>query len=197
MALAKVRRVRAYEESTADMALWVEVGGVERGQFTYRLGFAPLDDAGPDDEVQRFGDVAVVVPAASTAALDGARLDLQGDLEWGGLQIENPNLPAPPAPPRPSGDPAGDLAQRALAVLEREINPAVAMHGGRVELVAVEGPVAYVRMLGGCQGCGMASVTLGQGVEVALRRSVPGIVQVVDVTDHAAGTNPYYEPAKK
>ena len=56
---------------------------------------------------------------------------------------------------------------------------------------------AYLRLGGGCQGCGMATVTLGQGIEVAITGAVPEIVRVVDVTDHAAGTNPYFEPAKK
>ncbi|MGH2683897.1 MAG: NifU family protein, partial [Actinomycetota bacterium] len=69
---------------------------------------------------------------------------------------------------------------------------------GRAELVAVEDDsVAYLRLMGGCVGCGMAAVTLSQGIEVALRESVPEIERVVDVTDHASGTNPYYEAAKK
>ena len=74
----------------------------------------------------------------------------------------------------------------------------IAMHGGRADLVAVdEDGVAYLRLSGGCQGCGLAAVTLSQGIEVALRDSVPEVVSVVDVTDHASGANPFYEPAKK
>jgi Fe-S cluster biogenesis protein NfuA len=65
------------------------------------------------------------------------------------------------------------------------------------ELVAVEEGTAYLRLSGGCQGCGMASVTLSQGIEVVLKESVPEITKVVDVTDHASGTNPYFESAKK
>ena len=78
-----------------------------------------------------------------------------------------------------------------------QINPQIAAHGGFAELVAVEGSIAYLRMGGGCQGCGMAAVTLSQGIEVAILDSVPEITEVVDVTDHAGGTNPYYEAAKK
>ena len=84
-----------------------------------------------------------------------------------------------------------------IQVLEEQINPAIAAHGGRAELVAVEDGVAYLRLGGGCQGCGMAAVTLSQGIEVAILDAVPEMTQVVDVTDHASGTNPYFESAKK
>jgi Fe/S biogenesis protein NfuA len=97
----------------------------------------------------------------------------------------------------PVGDLSGDVAQRILQVLEESINPAIASHGGRADLVAVEEEIAYLRLSGGCAGCGLAAVTLSQGIEVAIRDAVPEIDRVVDVTDHAAGTNPYYEPAKK
>jgi Fe/S biogenesis protein NfuA len=82
-------------------------------------------------------------------------------------------------------------------VIEQQINPAIAMHGGSAELVAVEEGTAYVRLGGGCVGCGMAAVTLSQGITVAIKDAVPEIVNVIDTTDHASGTNPYYEAAKK
>lgn len=77
-------------------------------------------------------------------------------------------------------------------VLRRDINPAVAQHGGKVELIDVQDRRVVVRMMGGCQGCGMANVTLRQGIEAQLRRIVPGLAGIVDVTDHAGGTNPYF-----
>ena len=82
-------------------------------------------------------------------------------------------------------------------VLDQFINPSIAAHGGSAELIAVEGDVAYVRLGGGCVGCGMAAVTLSQGITVAIKDAVPEIADVVDTTDHASGTNPYYEAAKK
>jgi Fe/S biogenesis protein NfuA len=82
-------------------------------------------------------------------------------------------------------------------VLDEQINPAIAAHGGRAELVAVEGGVAYLRLGGGCQGCGLAAVTLSQGIEVAILDAVSEVSEVIDVTDHASGANPYYEAAKK
>jgi Fe-S cluster biogenesis protein NfuA len=77
-------------------------------------------------------------------------------------------------------------------LFEKEINPAIASHGGRVELAEVEGTKVYVRLGGGCQGCASANVTLKQGIEKAIRSIIPEITEVLDATDHAAGTNPYY-----
>ena len=82
-----------------------------------------------------------------------------------------------------------------VSVLEEQVNPSIAAHGGRADLVAVEDASVYLRLSGGCQGCGMAKATLSQGIEVILREAIPEIGNVVDVTDHADGTNPYYEPA--
>ena len=78
-------------------------------------------------------------------------------------------------------------------VIEERINPGIAMHGGNVTLVEVREDVAYLEMSGGCQGCGMAAVTLKQGIERMLTEEVPEIQGVVDVTDHSTGDNPYYQ----
>jgi Fe-S cluster biogenesis protein NfuA len=82
------------------------------------------------------------------------------------------------------------------ALLEREINPSIAAHGGYISLIEVKEHKAYLRLEGGCQGCGMADVTLKQGVERLILETVPSIVEVLDDTDHAGGTNPYYQPDK-
>jgi Fe-S cluster biogenesis protein NfuA len=92
------------------------------------------------------------------------------------------------------GTPAGRAVQR---LLDQEINPAVASHGGYISLVDVQDDVVYIRLEGGCQGCGMADVTLKQGVEAAIMRELPEIVAVRDTTDHAGGSNPYYQPGSK
>ena len=91
----------------------------------------------------------------------------------------------------------GTVAEQVLSVVERVINPAIASHGGFVEVVAVEDRIAYVRLGGGCQGCGMAPVTLSQGIEATITDLVESVAKVVDATDHAQGDNPYYEQAKK
>jgi len=79
-------------------------------------------------------------------------------------------------------------------LLDERINPAVAGHGGYVSLVDIQGDRAFIQLKGGCQGCGMADVTLKQGIEVEIKQAVPAIAEVLDVTDHANGTNPYYTP---
>lgn len=88
------------------------------------------------------------------------------------------------------GTPTGLAVRR---VLDESINPSVAAHGGHISLVDVQEDTVYIRLEGGCQGCGMADVTLKQGVEVEIRRAVPAVAAVLDVTDHADGTNPYYQ----
>lgn len=82
-------------------------------------------------------------------------------------------------------------------LLESQINPSIASHGGEITLIDVKGTTIYVKLGGGCQGCGMASVTLKQGVEGVLRDAVPELDEILDVTDHAGGENPYYAPSKK
>jgi len=193
-----VADARAEEADAGHLALWVEVTGARQDSYTYDIYFQALSDAGAADAVSDDGQLPVVVPESSVARLRGARLDWSDEGE-GGLVIVNPNTPPRPEvmADRPMGDLSGDVAQRVLAVLEEHVNPSIAMHGGRADLVAVEESIAYLRLSGGCQGCGLASVTLSQGIEVALRDAVPEIVSVVDVTDHAGGTNPFYEAAKK
>ena len=89
--------------------------------------------------------------------------------------------------------PEGEAIQR---ILDEQINPAVASHGGHISLVDVQENTAYIRLEGGCQGCGMADVTLKQGVETTILREVPAITSVLDATDHAGGENPYFQPGK-
>ena len=189
---------RSQESEAERLALWVEVTGARDGAYTYDIYFQAVADAGPGDRVAEDEGLAVVVPESSVARLVGARLDWSDDGD-GGLVIVNPNTPPRPqaVADRPEVDLSSELAQRILTVLDAQVNPSIAMHGGHADLVAVEEGVVYVRLSGGCQGCGLASVTLSQGIEVALRDSVPEVVSVVDVTDHASGANPFYEPAKK
>ncbi len=77
-------------------------------------------------------------------------------------------------------------------ILDAEINPGVAMHGGVIDLIDVKGATAYIHMGGGCQGCSSASATLRQGVESTILKQVPEVTRILDSTDHAAGENPYY-----
>jgi Fe/S biogenesis protein NfuA len=196
-ARATVLDVLAKEADAGSLALWLEVSGETNGAWAYDMYFQALADAAPDDVVQPDGELPVVVPGASADRLQGATLDYStDDTGEGGLVIVNPNTP--PARTRPAAAPELDLsdpiAQRVVAVLDEQVNPSIAAHGGRADLVAVQDSSVYLRLSGGCQGCGMAKATLAQGIEVILREAIPEISQIVDVTDHADGTNPYYEP---
>ena len=197
-ALSKVRELRSDEPDPGSLALWVEVSGVVEGAYSYDMYFQAESEIRPGDWSGRQEDLTVVVPAESATQMLGSVLDV--NLLSGGMAIRNPNVPPVRTSPGiggPVADLSGDVAQRVVQVLDRQINPAIAAHGGRADLVAVEDDVAYLRLSGGCAGCGMVAVTLGQGIEVAIKESVPEIARIVDVTDHAAGTNPYYEPDKK
>ena len=96
--------------------------------------------------------------------------------------------------PKPGLDTTEGMAIQEL--LEERINPSIAAHGGHISLVDVRDDTAYIRLEGGCQGCGMADVTLKQGVVTEIQRVAPDISNVLDVTDHAGGTNPYFQPGK-
>jgi len=98
------------------------------------------------------------------------------------------------AMPKPGLDTEEGRTIRRL--LDEHINPQVANHGGHIALVDVQDDTVYIRLEGGCQGCGMADVTLKQGVAKEIQAVVPMISKVLDVTDHAGGANPYYQPGK-
>jgi Fe/S biogenesis protein NfuA len=89
-----------------------------------------------------------------------------------------------------------DLKTRVQELIDSTINPAVAGHGGFVELVDVQDSRVYLQMGGGCQGCGAADITLKQGIERLIKEEIPEVVEVLDATDHSAGSNPYYTPGK-
>ena len=95
-------------------------------------------------------------------------------------------------------DPIDDkeIKEQVQKILDEMINPAVAGHGGWVDLLDVKDNLVYLRLGGGCQGCGMVNVTLKQGIEATLKEEIPQIAGVIDQTDHAGGNNPYYQPAK-
>ena len=198
----RVLEVRAGEPDGERLALWIEITGEAAGDWTYDLYFDAPEEAHEGDAVQHGDDLTIVIPQSSVDRMRGATLDMSRDLLNPTLVVLNPNKP-PSAQtsvamgPPPTGNLEGPVAERVMQVLDQQINPSIASHGGRAELVSVEDGTAYLRLGGGCVGCGMASVTLSQGIEVAIREAVPEIERVVDVTDHASGTNPYYEAAKK
>ncbi|CAB4826908.1 MAG: hypothetical protein F2903_07380 [Actinobacteria bacterium] len=189
----------AQEPNAEELGLWLEVRGVEAGKFAYDLYFQAVNDADDADVTYVVENVAVVIPANSVDDLRGSRLEWSSDGD-GGLVMVNPNTPslAQVAPGLPEDVLAqgleGPLAQEVIAVLERDVNPSIASHGGRADLVAMDEneAVVYLALSGGCQGCAMSRMTLTQGIEVTLRDQVPQLTAIVDVTDHAVGENPFY-----
>lgn len=155
----------------------------EGAAFLYQIEIVDLDTRTDADEVVECEGVPFFVDPSSAPRLRGAELQYVDELSGGGFKFDNPNRPRLLENP---------LAARVQRVLDDEVNPGVAAHGGRVSLVNVEDDRVYIRFGGGCQGCGMVDVTLRDGVIGTLQRSLPEISEVLDTTDHGAGDNPYY-----
>ncbi len=166
-------------------AVRVAIAGRGPGGFQYDLRFVGGGERDAEDVVVDAGGFQVFIDAKSAPNLDGATLDFVEGVYQSGFKIDNPNSIWT--------DPKAKAVQQ---VIDTQINPGVGMHGGFITLLDVKDDVAYIALGGGCQGCGMADVTLKQGIEVIIKKAVPEIRQVVDTTDHAGGTNPYYQPAK-
>lgn len=196
-ALQRILELLDGEEGDDVIALSLTVTGVGLRGYTYETAFVHLADATDHDLVEQHGRLPVVIDHGSIDKLRGSVLDLSQDLLNPGLVLQNPNSPSPTIDTSGATELTGEVAERATWVLQNQINPAIASHGGFAELVAIEEGTAYLRLGGGCQGCGMAAMTLRQGIEVALKEAVPEIATVVDVTDHASGSNPYFEAAAK
>jgi NFU1 iron-sulfur cluster scaffold homolog, mitochondrial len=106
--------------------------------------------------------------------------------------------PAPSPAPGPAPDgPVGTLTEQARRIIDTEVNPAIAAHRGRITLAGAADGWVRIRLEGGCQGCSLAEVTVRQGIEPLLRARLPGVIGVLDVTDHEAGTQPFFSPEKR
>ncbi|MDG2332975.1 MAG: NifU family protein [Myxococcota bacterium] len=152
------------------------------------------------------GDALVIARHGSAEwpeILDAIEPALQAALaDVGTVRVQRPaDLPAPSAR-ETSGSPSektselseseNALRSRVAQVIEEKINPAVASHGGHIDLLDVQGSRVFIHMGGGCQGCAMSSATLKHGVETTLRTEIPEITEILDTTDHASGANPFF-----
>ncbi|MDT8319227.1 MAG: NfuA family Fe-S biogenesis protein [Xanthomonadales bacterium] len=154
---------------------------------TCDLQFCPSGQNQPDDRVMNFPGFDLYVAKASERWLEDAEIDFEEDTAGGQLTIKAPGIKGS----EPSAD--ARLEERIDWLLQTEINPSLASHGGRVSLVEITAKKEVVLQFGGgCHGCGMADVTLKQGIEQTLSRHIPEITAVLDATDHASGQNPYY-----
>ena len=198
-AIAKILEIKEQEPGDNDYALFLQIDGVQGNQYTYDLSFLDLEQAISDDKRLEFGELVVIIASKDLDKFDNSKLELSDDPAAPGLTMDNPNTPSPEIFGNPDEMPelTGELAEKVQTVLESQINPAIASHGGVAQLVGVEGQDIYLKLGGGCQGCGMAQVTLTQGIETSLREAIPEIGNIIDATDHASGDNPYFESAKK
>jgi Fe/S biogenesis protein NfuA len=188
----KILELRAQEDEPDTLGLRIEVTGVRGPEYTYDLTFDPVADADVEagDVVEKQGDLAVIIPAESTDALRGATLDLPSTGGQAGLVLRNPNRPDPL-----SGahlELSGTTAEKVQQLLDQQVNPSLAMHGGFAGLDRVEDDTVYVTMGGGCQGCAVSAMTLREGIARSIQEAIPEVSEVVDVTDHALGENPFY-----
>lgn len=152
-----------------------------------RLEFCELGDLAGDEWAMECDGFTLYVEAASMAYLDDAQVDYETNATGGQLSVRAPKIKGQ----APAAD--ASLEERVRHILTVEINPQVAAHGGRVSLVEIAPDnVVVLRFGGGCHGCGMADVTLKQGIEKTLRTRLPEITEVRDATDHASGHEPYY-----
>jgi Fe/S biogenesis protein NfuA len=188
----KILELRAQEDEPDSLGLRVEVTGVQGVEYTYDLTFDPVAEADQSvgDLVEKNGDLPVIIPVDSLDALRGATLDLPSTNGQQGLVLRNPNRPDPL-----SGahiELSGTVDEKVRQLLDGQINPSLAMHGGFASLDRVEDDKVYVTMGGGCQGCAVSAMTLREGIARSIKEAIPEVAEVIDTTDHEQGENPYY-----
>jgi len=184
---ARAHVVAFLAEESEPLAVRIEVLDSSPLAPQYDLALIEESEKDSNDQVYEQGGFEVVVPRSSVDLLQGATVAWVESMQGSGFKVENPNIV-----PIGEGMAEGPLADRVKHVIEMQVNPAIASHGGSVTLIEVRDDVVYLEMMGGCQGCGMAAVTLAQGIRRIIMESVPDVRDIVDVTNHDAGDNPYY-----
>ena len=178
-------------QGNESLAVRIQVASPSPLDPRYEITMIEPDEKCAEDVVFDGYGFEVVMEPESAKLLEGARIDWIETLTETGFKVENPNLS--PIGLKPL---EGPMADRVRQAIDQFVNPGVAQHGGHVTLVEVRDNIVYLQMGGGCQGCGMASVTLSQGIERILREQVPEIEGIEDVTNHGAGENPYVTASK-
>jgi Fe/S biogenesis protein NfuA len=174
------------QDDDSDLALRVtqRPGSPLTPQF--ELSLVTLSEKADTDMAVDGGGFTVLVAEDDAEALEGATIDFVQRVNESGFEVR----PVRKGTRLTEGE--GELAARVKAVLDQQINPAVASHGGAIVLADVKGTEIFIEMTGGCQGCAMSRMTLRQGVERMLAQSVPEVSAVHDVTDHSSGENPFF-----
>ncbi len=190
-ALATILELRE-GEAIDDLHLALRISGAGPNGYVYETAFLRPEDVTAVDHIERHNGLPVAISPESVDDLRGAVLDLSASGPSAGLVIRNPNTPSPGLGLGGDIELTGTTEEKVRQLLTEQINPAIASHGGIANLIGVDGSRAMLELGGGCQGCGLAAVTLQQGIETAILAAVPEITEVVDVTDHTLGANPYF-----
>jgi Fe/S biogenesis protein NfuA len=192
-ALAKMLELRAEESDADQLGLRLAIASRPGEDFRYDLSFDEFLKADFADEVRTHtgsdgSTIKVIIPGADVERLRDATLDFTDSQ---GLVIRNPNRPAPPDVEGLVND--DPLSAEIEAMVNTEVNPALAAHGGFVTYVGHDGEgTVYMTMGGGCHGCSMSKMTMLDGVQTMLSEAIPAVQRVRDLTDHSTGENPYY-----
>ena len=189
----KIVGLLAAEDQPDELGLRLEVVGSNGVEYAYDLSFEEITAVVDGDLVEYNGGLCVIVEASSIDKLRGATLDLPTN-GGGGLVLRNPNRPG--MTNRNGGhmpELTGTIEEKVRTLLDYQINPSLAGHGGFAELIKVDDTEVYLRMGGGCQGCSMSAATMRQGIETTIGQLIPEVTKVIDTTDHEHGENPYYQ----
>lgn len=170
--------------------IFVEQPGTPRAECCMAYNYP--DETDPEDLCIAYADFEAYIEAKSIPYLQDALIDYNKDRFGGQLTFRAPNSKVPQV-----GKDAS-LEERINYVLQAEINPGLAAHGGHVMLIDLyeepeTGQVAVLKFGGGCQGCSAVDMTLKQGVEATLKQQIPELMHVVDDTDHSVRTNAYFK----
>ncbi len=161
--------------------------------FVFGMKMIRQEEKRADDVVENAGEFEVVMDPDSAKNLNGSTVDFEEGILKSGFKFTNPNVPETPTLGKgPRGDLAGSIAERVQQLIDTELNPAVAAHGGVMQLMGVSDNKVHISFGGGCHGCGMVDVTLKQGVEARIKELIPEVAEVVDTTDHTTGETPFY-----
>ena len=189
MSAAAATKLKALVENHPEPVMGLRLKIARRGSdgFEHLLTLVEQGYEPEGDAVLEVEGITIFVEEQNIDYLDGVAIHYEDKgTNVSGLEFDNPN----PLWTDP-------VALQIQELFDSQINPSIAAHGGWVSLLDVKEERAFVELGGGCQGCGMADVTLKQGIETAVKETVPQITEVVDVTDHAAGSNPYFQQSKK
>ena len=166
-----------------DTLFRLKVTGQNSTEFDYQMGL----DIRKNEIEHRYDNFFnlekfdMVIDENSLEKVNGATIDYKTDLNNEGFVITNPNVPE-----------ISEIEQRITKHLDSTINPMIASHGGKIDVIRVEASVLYIEMKGGCQGCSSSGTTLQYGVEQQILAEFPEITRIDDITEHEEGENPYY-----